>query len=255
MLPSTSTSLFPNRTRPGPRDAYCLRAADAARSLNYRIKLFVFVLCALAILFLLNTGHSALNTISRLDQVEAERDQWQRPTEVLHALDIKPGDVVVDLGCGSGYFALRLSPQAGKDGRVLAEDIRRLPLVFLWFRTILKSDRNITVVHGELTDPHLPVQRVNEVLIANTYHELTDSQVILVHVRQALVSGGRLVVVDRAPNPADISSSRLAGHEISAEQVEKELRRAQFEIVTLQNNFIDKDPDSESWWLIVARKP
>jgi ubiquinone/menaquinone biosynthesis C-methylase UbiE len=223
--------------------------------LNYRIKLFVFVLCALAIFFLFNTGYSALNTISRLDQVEAERDRWQRPAEVLHALDIKPGDVVVDLGCGSGYFALRLSPQAGKNGRILAEDIRRLPLVFLWFRTILKNERNITVIHGDVTDPHLPPERVNEVLVANTYHELTDSQAILAHVRESLMSSGRLVVVDRAPNPADIGASRLAEHEISAQQVERELRRAQFEIVTLQNNFIDKDPDNESWWLIVARKP
>jgi predicted methyltransferase len=222
--------------------------------LNYRLKLLLFVLCALAIFVLLNTGYSALNTISRLDQVETERDRWQRPAEVLRALDIKPGDLVVDLGCGSGYFALRLSPQAGKGGRILAEDIRGLPLVFLWFRTILKSERNITVIHGDVSDPHLP-QRVNEVLIANTYHELTDSQAILAHVRESLVSGGRLVVVDRAPNPANIGVSRLAEHEISAEQVENELRRAHFEVVTLQNNFIDKDPDNESWWLIVARKP
>ena len=223
--------------------------------MNYRLKLLLFVLGALAIFFLFNTGYSALNTISRLDQVEAERDRWQRPAEVLHALDIKPGDVVVDLGCGSGYFALRLSPQAGKNGRVLAEDIRRLPLVFLWFRTIVKSEHNITVIHGDVTDPHLPPERVNEVLIANTYHELTDSQAILAHVRESLMPDGRLVVVDRAPKPSDIGASPLTEHEISVEQVEKELRRDQFEIVTLQNNFIDKDPDNESWWLIVARKP
>ena len=222
--------------------------------MNYRLKLLLFVLCALVIFVLLNTGYSALNTISRLDQVETARDRWQRPAEVLRALDIKPGDLVVDLGCGSGYFALRLSPQAGKGGRILAEDIRRLPLVFLWFRTILKSERNITLIHGDVVDPHLPQGRVNEVLIANTYHELTDSQAILAHVRESLMPSGRLVVVDRAPNPADTGAS-LAEHEISAEQVEDELRRAHFEIVTLQNNFIDKDPDNESWWLIVARKP
>ena len=223
--------------------------------MNYRLKLLLFVLCALVIFFLVNTGYSALNTISRLDRVETERDRWQRPAEVLHALDIKPGDLVVDLGCGSGYFALRLSPQAGKRGRILAEDIRGLPLVFLWFRTILKNERNITVIRGDVTDPHLPPDRVNEVLIANTYHELTDSQAILRHVRESLISSGRLVVVDRAPNPAEAGASRLAEHEISAGQVENELRRAHFEIVTLQNNFIDKDPDNESWWLIVARKP
>ncbi len=223
--------------------------------MDYRLKLLLFFLVALAALSLVNTGFSALNTISRLDAVEAERDQWQRPAEVVQALDIRPGDIVVDLGCGSGYFALKLSPRAGKNGRVLAEDIRRLPLVFLWFRTILKKDRNITVVHGSATDPHLGRQQVNEVLIANTYHELTDPQAVLAHVRESLVSGGRLVVVDRAPNPADIDTTSLAEHEIAAEQVESALRQAQFEISLRRNDFIEKDPNSESWWLIVARKP
>jgi predicted methyltransferase len=147
--------------------------------LRYRVQLLVFFACALAVLFALNTGFSSLNTISRLDIVEAQRDLWQRPAEVVQALAIKPSDVVVDLGCGSGYFALKLSAPAGKSGRVFAEDIRRLPLVFLWFRTISKNRRNITVVHGDPTDPHLPPQRVNEVLSANTYHELTDSHAIL----------------------------------------------------------------------------
>jgi ubiquinone/menaquinone biosynthesis C-methylase UbiE len=223
--------------------------------LNYRLKLLVFFLCALAVFLLLNTGYSALNAISRLDAVEAERDQWQHPAEVVQALGIRPGDIVAEIGCGSGYFALKLSLPVGKNGRVLAQDIRSLPLAFLWFRTILKNERNITVVHGDATDPHLPVQQVNEVLIANTYHELTDSQAILARVRQSLISGGRLVVVDRAPNPADIGASRLAEHEISAGQVESELRRAQFEIVTRRNDFIEEDPEKESWWLIVARKP
>lgn len=223
--------------------------------MSYRFKLLAFFLCALALLFALNTGYSALSTISRLDAVEAERDQWQHPAEVVQALGIRPGDIVADIGCGSGYFALKLSSPAGKSGRVLAEDIRRLPLAFLWFRTILKNERNIAVVHGAAADPHLPRQRVNEVLIANTYHELTDSQSILAQVRQSLVSGGRLVVVDRAPKPADTGTNRLAEHEISAEHVENELRRAQFEIVSRQSDFIEKDPENESWWLIVARKP
>jgi ubiquinone/menaquinone biosynthesis C-methylase UbiE len=223
--------------------------------LDYRFKLLAFFICALAVFFLLNAGYSALNTISRLDVVEAERDQWQRPAAVMQALRIRPGDVVVDLGCGSGYFALKLSSPVGKAGRVVAEDIRTLPLAFLWFRTILKNERNITVVHGGATDPHLARQQVNEVLIANTYHELADSRTILAQLRQSLVSDGRLVVVDRSPNPADIGATPLADHEISSGQVESELRQAQFDIVSRQDDFIAKDPENESWWLIVARKP
>jgi predicted methyltransferase len=87
----------------------------------------------------LGIAFSALQTFSRLDAVEANRDTWQRPSEVIAALDLKPGDGVVDLGCGSGYFTLKLSSLVGRDGRVIAEDIRRLPLAFLWFRAVARA--------------------------------------------------------------------------------------------------------------------
>jgi ubiquinone/menaquinone biosynthesis C-methylase UbiE len=223
--------------------------------LSYRVKLLGFVLLALGVLFAFDIANSALNTLSRLDVVEAERDRWQRPVDVLAALAVRPGDVVADLGCGSGYFTLKLSSSAGRRGRVLAEDIRRLPLVFLWLRTFGTGKHNISIIHGEPDDPDFPIDRVNEVLIANTYHELTDPQSVLAHVRRSLVSGGRLVVVDRAPQPASGQKGEIVGHDIPANVVQKELRQAQFEIVSRQDHFIENDPYHENWWLIVAHKP
>jgi ubiquinone/menaquinone biosynthesis C-methylase UbiE len=223
--------------------------------LSYRVKLLIFILSALGVLFAFNVANSALNTLTRLDLVEAERDQWQRPGNVLRALDVRPGDVVADLGCGSGYFTLKLSAAVGRTGRVLAEDIRRLPLVFLWLRTFGKGKHNIGIIHGEPDDPDFPVDRVNEVLIANTYHELTDPQRILAQVRRSLVAGGRLVVVDRAPPQTKGQKGEIIGHDIPASRVENELRQAQFEIVSRQDHFIENDPYHENWWLIVARKP
>jgi predicted methyltransferase len=222
--------------------------------MSYRIKLLVFVASTLAVLFVFNIGYSALNTLSRLDIVEAERDQWQRPRDILQALDLKAGNTVVDLGCGSGYFTLKLSPPVGAQGRVIAEDIRRLPLAFLWLRTVLKY-RNVAIEHGEPADPHLP-KEVNNVLILNTYHEFADAQSILSHVREALVSGGRLVVADRAPDPAK-AGTEMGEHEISADQVQSQLQQNGFVVSSRQDHFIesDQDPDHESWWLVVASKP
>jgi predicted methyltransferase len=224
--------------------------------LNYRVKLIFFLLCAITILFFVDTAYQALNTLSRLNVVEAERDQWQRPSDVVQALDLKPGNAVLDLGCGSGYFTLKLSSAVDKSGRVIAEDIRRLPLVFLWIRKFQRSQHNVSVVLGDPNDPHLHVP-VNAVLIANTYHEFADSQPILVHVYQSLTSGGRLVVVDREPQPARMSPAQAAAehHEISAEQVQGELLHAGFSIVSRQDRFIEQDPSNENWWLIIARKP
>jgi predicted methyltransferase len=222
--------------------------------LNYRVKLLIFLLCALAALLVLDVGYAALNTISRLNTVEAERDQWQRPKDVLQALDLRTGHVVVDLGCGSGYFTLKLSSSVGEGGRVIAEDIRRLPLIFLWLRTLSRREHNVEIVLGEPANPRLPRQ-VNAVLILNTFHEITDKEDILAHVFESLLAGGRLVVVDRSPQPVRVGAAGLLGHEVSAEQVEGDLREAHFEITGRQDKFIDKDPDNESWWLIVASKP
>jgi predicted methyltransferase len=216
--------------------------------LSYRAKLFVFVLGALAVLVAFHVGYSALDTISRLNAIEAERDDWQRPVDVIQALDLRRDNVVVDLGCGSGYFTLKLSSRVGERGRVIAEDIRRLPLAFVWFRAAERGEHNVRVVLGKPADPLLP-SRVNAVLISNTYHEFTDARPILIHVYQALVPGGRLVVVDREPKP------QTSEHEISPDRVESDLRQVNFEIVSRQDQFIQNDSYGENWWLIVAQKP
>ena len=92
-------------------------------------------------------------------------------------------------------------------------------------------------------------------LIANTYHEFADSQAMLGHVRQSLVPGGKLVVVDRKPNPTVDGDPAITSHEISADRAEAELRQANFEIVRREDDFVENDPDNEMWWLVVARKP
>jgi ubiquinone/menaquinone biosynthesis C-methylase UbiE len=127
--------------------------------------------------------------------------------------------------------------------------------VFLWARTIVKKEYNISLIHGQPTNPHLPVNAVNAVLILNTYHELSDPHAILAQVSRALVSGGGLVIVDRQPNPANIGITENGEHEIAASSVDTEVRRMGFDVVDRQDDFIDRDPDRETWWLLVARKP
>lgn len=222
---------------------------------GYRLKLLAFAIVAVGGLILLNVGYSAVNTLPQLDTIEAGRDQWQRPLDILQAVDAGSGGTIVDLGCGSGYFTLKLSVAVGSRGRVIGEDVRWLPLVFLRARTILKGRHNVSLVHGQPSNAHLPAGGVNAVLILNTYHELSDPRAILAQVRQALVSGGRLVVVDRQPNPANVGVTENGEHEIAASSVEADLRQMGFEIAARQDRFIESDPDRETWWLLAARKP
>jgi predicted methyltransferase len=212
-------------------------------------RITLFLVCAIVIFLALNTLYSFTNTLQRLDVVESERDQWQRPSDVLRALDLQDGNTVVDLGSGAGYFALKLSPAVGKRGQVLAVDLRKLSLFFLWTRALLRGDHNLHVMIGAADDPRLPTGSVDAVLICNTYHEFSAPERMLNHVFQSLRPGGRLVVVDRAPRAIEGEQA----HEVSLPIVESELRRNGFEIVSRDGQFIDRPGDL--WWLVIARKP
>jgi predicted methyltransferase len=190
-------------------------------------------------------AYQGVRTLQQLTAVEAERDQWQRPSDIIRALNLKQGNTVVDLGCGSGYFALKLSSVVGPGGTVYAVDIRQLPLRFLWVRTLIRRQHNVRTVLGEPDNPHLPYSTTNAVLIANTYHELDNPGAILDQVFQSLVSGGRLVIID----PIQTEHG-----ELSHSSVETELRNRGFEVVSREDRFLTQ-PGRGTWLLIIARKP
>ena len=75
-----------------------------ARSLRPALVLLaVFITFGFAII-----AYQAVRTLQQLTAIEAERDQWQRAPEIISSLNLKPDSIVVDLGSGSGYFALKL---------------------------------------------------------------------------------------------------------------------------------------------------
>src|ERR1700757_2814116 len=152
---------------------------------------FVLVVIAAAALFLI---YQFTQTLYQLKVVEGERDRWQRPDDVIDSLKLKDGDTVADVGCGVGYFSLKLAPKVTEHGSVLAEDILDESLTFLWIRAFLHHQSNIRVIRGNPDDPLLPNGGVDAVLIANSYHEFTKPLAMLDHTFRALRSDGGLVV-------------------------------------------------------------
>jgi predicted methyltransferase len=224
---------------------------------RYRWRVAVFAFCALLTFIVFGTIYAAIQTLSRLEAVERERDQWQRPADVIRELNLEDGSTVADLGTGVGYFALKLSIKVGRRGRVLAVDILRYPLYVLRTRALIDHRHNISTTLGDFDDPHLPVESVDAVLVANTYHELTASKAVLAHLHQSLKRGGRLVVLDHAARLSGSSSrqAEAAHHEISPVEVEDELLGGGFEILKRDDHFVDRTSEDHFWWLISARKP
>src|SRR5205823_9527124 len=151
-----------------------------------------------------------------------EREDEERPGAVIDALGLRGGEVVADLGAGSGYFTFRLAPRVGKTGKVLAIEIQDEMLETLRQRATALKRRNVEEVKGSDTDPKLPVSGVDLVLMVDVYHELAYPFEVMTKVRQALKPGGRVVFVEYRKEDPQVPIKEL--HKMSVEQLEKEMR-------------------------------
>lgn len=150
-----------------------------------------------------------------------EREVEEHPAKVLDSLDLRPGDVVADLGAGSGYFTFRIAPKLGKTGRVLAVEIQEAMLNTLRARAAAMKATNVEVVRGSETDPHLPVSGVDLVLLVDVYHELAYPFEVMTRVREALKPGGRVVFVEYRKEDPAVRIKEV--HKMSVAQLEREM--------------------------------
>jgi len=129
-----------------------------------------------------------------LRKLEApDRDEWQKPVEVLRALELRPEAVVGEVGAGSGYFTLRL---ASAVTHVFAADADPRMVEMLRERIAASSVRNVTPVLALAEDPFLPSGRCDLVLTVNTYHHFPEPPAYLRRVARALRPGGRIAILD-----------------------------------------------------------
>jgi ubiquinone/menaquinone biosynthesis C-methylase UbiE len=145
------------------------------------------------------TGRKIANVMSHagaswLDR--PEREQEEEPDRALAALELKPGDVVADVGAGSGYFTVRLARRVGTGGRVFAADIQPEMLSILRARLARERLSNVELVLSTDTDPHLPPRSFDLILMVDVYHELARPQVILSKLLASLKPTGRLVLLE-----------------------------------------------------------
>ena len=130
----------------------------------------------------------------RLD--DPERDEWQRPTEVVELLECRPGMTAVDLGAGTGYFVGYLSEAVGKEGRVLALDPEQSMIDAMNLRIERDDLRNVQPSLVAFDDPGLEPASVDRVLIVNTWHHISDRLSYARKLRAAMRPRSLLLIVD-----------------------------------------------------------
>lgn len=132
--------------------------------------------------------------IARL--IDPERDESQKPDQLVAALKLRPGQVACDVGAGPGYFTLRLARAVGIRGLVYAVDVEPRILDALRTRIEESGVRNVVPVLGLGGDPLLPPAACDLVLVVNTYHHFPDRTAYLRRLARSLKPRGRIVNVD-----------------------------------------------------------
>jgi ubiquinone/menaquinone biosynthesis C-methylase UbiE len=111
-------------------------------------------------------------------------------------LGIKSGMTVADIGAGSGYYVVRLSPIVGPRGRIIAQDVVTAYLQGLRNRVRNLGLQNVVISLGEPHDPRLPADSLDIAILVHMYHEIAQPYGLLYNLVPALKPGARVGIVD-----------------------------------------------------------
>jgi SAM-dependent methyltransferase len=143
-----------------------------------------------------------------------DREEWQKPEQIMDDLGIADGMKVADVGAGSGWFTIRLARAVGPNGVVYAQDLQSEMVTAISRRVNRLGLRNVRVVQGREDDPNLPIGMLDAVLVVDVFPEVdvTKRDEFLKQLAAALKPRGRIGIVNYKPGaggPGPDSASRV----------------------------------------------
>ncbi|MBU7584804.1 MAG: class I SAM-dependent methyltransferase [Nostoc sp. TH1S01] len=161
-------------------------------------------------------GHTGAGWLER-----PSRELEEQPSKIVGALDLKPNDVVADIGAGTGYLSFLIAPLLPQ-GKVLAVDIQPEMLDIIKNAKQDKKINNVEPILATINNPNLPDASVDLALMVDAYHEFEYPYEVMQGIVKGLKPGGRVVLVEyRGENPL-IMIKRL--HKMTQQQVRKEMQ-------------------------------
>ena len=158
------------------------------------------------------------------------RDEWQKPKDVVNAMELTPGMTVADLGAGTGYFEAHLSRAVGANGVVLALDVEPDMVRYMTERAAREGLTNVKPSLVAMDDPKLPPSGVDRVLIVDVWHHIPERVAYAKKVAAGLKPGGRVFIVDFK---LDAKHGPPPHHRLAADAVMGELVAAGLEAHTV----------------------
>lgn len=174
------------------------------------------------------SSRPASNWIERLER--PERINELKMNQVLAHLKIKPGDIVADIGAGTGVFSRPLAQAIAPSGKLLAVEIDQELLDYISQRAKKENIQNIEEVLGSFDDPNLPKKDVDLAFIHDVLHHIKNREAYLKRLTSYLAPGGRVAIIDFDKNHPDSAHQNKPELQITLEQVKGWMSVAGFKI-------------------------
>jgi arsenite methyltransferase len=127
---------------------------------------------------------------------DPKRDAYQKPQEVMGALGLKAGEVIADIGAGSGYFTFRLTHHVGDRGKVYAVDVSPDMIRHINRRIRELKATNVVSILADPDDPLLPDASVNRFFFSDSWHHIDNQTKYLSLIKKMLKASGEMVMID-----------------------------------------------------------
>lgn len=146
------------------------------------------------------------------------RDQWQMPDRIIAALNLRPTDLVADIGAGTGYMAVRFARHL-KAGTVFAVDLEPKMVAHLAARAKASGIANLRAIAATEASPNLP-ERVDVVFLLDVYHHMSQRPAYFKRLRASLKPGARVAIIDFRPESPVGAPKHLR---LSVDQITREM--------------------------------
>lgn len=161
------------------------------------------------------------------------RDEEEQPYKVIGAMKLKEGDVVADIGVGTGYYARKIARVVGAKGTVYGVDIQPEMLEMLIEFCKRQKIENIKPILGDFNDPKLPKESLDWIILTDVYHEFSHPEAMLAKMLEALKPTGKVLLLEYRLDGETARHIKI-DHRMSVKQVKSEWLPAGFELLELE---------------------
>ena len=156
----------------------------------------------------------------------SSREEEERLTLLVRSLNLKPGDVVADIGAGSGVISLRMAELLLPDGKVMAVDVQKEMLERLKENCEKFGVTNVEPVKGTQKTTGLKDNSIDLAIMVDVYHEFEYPYEMLADISRSMKPSGRVVFVEYRKEDPTVPIKEV--HKMSQAQVRREAEQEEF---------------------------